>query len=90
MASYKIIWKASAGKEIYNLPRTIIPKIFNEIASLAENPRPVGSRKLRNSKNNYRIRFGDYRVIYSIFKDILIIEIIKIGHRKDIYDKLFR
>lgn len=90
MASFKILWKTSAGKEIYKLPKKDVPKILNTVASLAKNPYPAGSRKLRNSKNNYRIRVGDYRVIYSVYQNILIIEIVKVGHRKDVYDKFDR
>ena len=90
MASFKIIWKQSAGKEMYKISRKDVSKILDAVAGLAENPHPVGSRKLRNSRNNYRIRVGHYRVVYSIYQNILIIEIVKVGHRKDVYDKFFR
>ena len=90
MAFYKIIWKASAAKEVYNLPKSIIPRVFGAVAALAENPNPAGSRKLRGSKNNYRIRLGDYRIIYSVYKNMLIVEVVQVGHRKNIYDKFFR
>jgi mRNA interferase RelE/StbE len=85
MASYKIEWKQSAKKEIRKLDKTVIPKILEAVAVLAENPRPRGSKKLRETEHTYRIRVGDYRVIYSIFSSVLTIEIVKVGHRKDIY-----
>jgi len=75
---------------MYKISRKDVSKILGAVAGLAENPHPVGSRKLRNSRNNYRIRVGHYRVVYSIYQNILIIEIVKVGHRKDVYGKFFR
>ncbi|GAI91672.1 unnamed protein product, partial [marine sediment metagenome] len=61
--------------------------ISNKISSLAENPYPEGYKKLKGSENDYRIRIGNYRIVYSIYNEILTIEVIKISHRKDIYRK---
>ena len=85
MDCYKIIWKSSAKKELKKLPQRIIKNIILNIEKLPLIPRPIGSNKLMGTKHTYRQRVGDYRVIYSIEKDQLIIEIIRIGHRKDIY-----
>ena len=85
MDCYKIIWKSSAKKELKKLPQRIIKNIILNIEKLPLIPRPIGSKKLMGTKHTYRQRVGDYRVIYSIEKDQLIIEIIRIGHRKDIY-----
>ena len=66
----------------------MIPKILEAVAELAQNPYPIGGKKLRGTKHTYRIRVGDYRVVYSILSNVLIIDIIKVGHRRDIYRRL--
>ena len=85
MVSYKIEWKQSARKEIKKLGKKTVLRIIQHIEKLAENPLPVGSRKLHGAEYTYRLRVGNYRVIYSLYSDILTIEIIKIGHRKEVY-----
>ena len=85
MDSYRIIWKNSAKKELKNLDKAIIPKILSKIKELAENPYPSNSKKLVGSVSNYRLRIGEYRVIYTISSSNLIIEIIKVGHRQGVY-----
>ena len=87
MASYKIEWKRSAVKELRDLPKNAIERILKVVGQLGANPYPAGVRKLVGSEHTYRIRQGDYRVIYTITASSLIIEIIRIGHRKDIYDR---
>ncbi len=88
MASYKILWKKSAVKELNNIDQQIIPRIISAVENLSDNPFPSGVKKLLASDFTYRIRVGDYRIIYSIFQNRLVIEIIRVGHRKDIYRKL--
>jgi mRNA interferase RelE/StbE len=85
MATYRIEWKSSALKEIKHLDRSIIPRIIAAIESLSNIPRPSGVRKLQGSDQSYRIRVGEYRVVYEIVDKILCIVIIRIGHRKNIY-----
>lgn len=82
---YKIVWRNSAIKELKTLPKKQIKLIINKIDSLSRNPFPHGNVKLTNSENSYRIRIGVYRVIYSVFKKILTIEIVRVKHRKDVY-----
>jgi mRNA interferase RelE/StbE len=83
---YKITFKNSAQKELEALPKQAIKKIVVAIDGLAEDPRPAGVKKLKNSKEDlYRIRAGDYRVLYSITDVIRIVTIIRIGHRREIY-----
>jgi len=84
MAKYKIEIKKSAVKEIEHLPRKEIKAILVTIASLSENPRPHGCKKL-SGQEKYRIRCGDYRVLYSIEDKVLIVFVVKVGHRKDVY-----
>ncbi len=88
MAYYQIKWKNSAKKELKSLAKEIIPKIIKTVESLAENPYPNGIKKMVGSNNTYRIRVGEYRIIYNIESNLLIIEIIKIGHRQGVYKKI--
>ena len=85
MASYRIEWKRSAAKELKKLPPEIIKRILAAVESLAGNPLPDGVKKLTGSHHTYRIREGMYRIIYNILSDVVVIEIIKVGHRKDVY-----
>ena len=83
---YQIIVTQSAAKEIKELPKSHISAVWSKIRSLASNPRPSGSKKLTGSNNKWRIRQGDYRIIYSIENDILTVSIVKVKHRRDVYD----
>lgn len=85
MGSYKIEWKQSARRELRNMDRVVIPRILAAVAALADDPYPKGSKKLMGSEHTYRSRVGDYRVVYSIRAALLIIEVIRVGHRKDVY-----
>ena len=84
MGRYSIEIKRSAVKEIERLPRHDIKAVLDAIASLAENPRPHGSKKL-SGQEKYRLRCGNYRILYSIEDDVLTVFIVKVGHRKDVY-----
>ena len=85
MASYRIEWKNSAYKELQKLPRPTIVKVVAAISDLSNDPYPSGVKKIIGSERSYRIRVGDYRVIYEIVEDKLIIEIVRVRHRKDVY-----
>ena len=85
MASYKIEWKSSAAKELQRLPKKTIVNILDRVNQLAYNPSPAGVRKLIGTEGIYRIRSGDYRIIYQVLESKLIIEIVRVGHRKDVY-----
>ncbi len=85
MANYRLKIKNSAEKELAKLSVRAILIIRDDIKVLTTNPFPPGFKKLKGFKNIYRIRSGDYRIIYIIHQGILIIEILKIGHRKDAY-----
>ncbi len=87
MESYRIEWKRSAIKELKRLPREAVRRILQVVEPLARDPYPLGIRKLVGSEHIYRIRVGDYRVIYNVQESILVIHIIRVGHRKDIYDR---
>lgn len=85
MASYQIEWKSSANKELQRLPKQIIGRVLRSVEQLANEPFPVGVTKLTGTDQSYRIRIGDYRVIYTVENEILRIEVIRVGHRKDVY-----
>ena len=86
MASYRVKIKSSAQKEIRKLPgKELRDKVVDIINSLYTNPLPDESKKIKGSKNIYRIRQGTYRVVYQIYKDQLLIIIIRVRHRKDAY-----
>jgi mRNA interferase RelE/StbE len=84
MAEYRITIKTSAAKELEDIPQKDLQKVIKRIRSLAKDPRPHGSRKL-SGKEQYRIRQGDYRIIYSVEDKKSLIDIVKIGHRREIY-----
>lgn len=83
--SYKIVWKQSAVKELKQIPPKMIGRIVADVENLSEDPHPPGTRKIIGTQNTYRIRIGDYRVIYQIIDQVLIIEILRVAHRKEVY-----
>jgi mRNA interferase RelE/StbE len=88
MGSYKIEWKRSAEKELRAIDKQHIPKIIEAVESLANNPFPSQSRKLRVVEKSYRIRVGPYRVVYQIDVERGMLTIYHVRHRKDIYRQL--
>ncbi|MCF8232442.1 MAG: type II toxin-antitoxin system RelE/ParE family toxin [Bacteroidales bacterium] len=84
MADYTVRLTRKAEKQLDKIPYEDVRKILNAIGYLAHHPRPQGSKKLKD-REAYRIRQGDYRIIYEIYDKLLVIEVIAIGHRKDIY-----
>lgn len=86
--TYTISFKETARKELYSLPNKFLKKISTAIDALEANPRPNGVKKLKGQGENlWRIRVGDYRVIYLIDDVVTIVNIRKIGHRSDVYKK---
>jgi len=85
MASFEIRWKQSAGKELKKLPQSVIGRILPVVEALANDPIPANSVKLSGADHTYRIRIGDYRLIYNVLNRTLTIEVIRVGHRKDVY-----
>ncbi len=83
--TYSITIKKKAIKSLESLPKIEVVKINECIQQLKINPRPPQCKKLASKDELYRVRVGNYRIVYSIYDRNLIIEIIKIGHRKNIY-----
>jgi len=85
VASYKILIKRSAQKEIESVgTKKDRQRIISRIQSLAEDPQPVGGEKLSGSPY-FRVRQGLYRIVYEVQDDVLVVHIVKVGHRKDVY-----
>lgn len=82
---YSLDFSKQALKELEKINEPFYSNIKQAIFKLIENPRPQGYKKLKG-RTGYRIRTGNYRIIYDIFDNELIVDIITLGHRKDIYD----
>ena len=85
MASYSISIRSKALKELAKLPKKQQIAISKAIKALADEPFPHGHKKLQGNLEGYRIRVGDYRVVYNVVRHELIIDVIRIRHRKDVY-----
>ena len=85
MATFQIEWKKSALRELKQLDRKIIPRVISVVESLSTDPFPSGARKLQGSDNTYRIRVGQYRIVYEIFQARIVIVILRVRHSKDAY-----
>ena len=85
MAEYSIVFARSARKELEDLPQLLKTRILNRIEKLSANARPEGVRKLVGSEYLWRLRIGDYRVIYGVYDEQKLVDIIHIRHRRDAY-----
>jgi len=84
MTNYKIVIKQSVAKDLRPIPNKDVKHILQRIEQLAQDPRPPGSEKL-SGEEKYRLRQGNYRILYRIEDEILTVFIVKIGHRRDVY-----
>ncbi len=85
MASYRVTFKSSVEKDLRRVDKSQLRRIVSVIQELAIDPFPTSSRKLVGSEKTYRVRIGDYRVIYLVDTVELLVEVQKVAHRKDIY-----
>jgi mRNA interferase RelE/StbE len=85
MESFEIRWRNSVRKDLRGLPQQEVARVVAAVAELSGNPQPHGSQKLSGSERTYRIRVGDYRVIYEVFAESRVVEIQRVRHRKDVY-----
>lgn len=83
--TYKITLKKSAQKELTKLDRKIAERILTHVYLLAGNPYPPNAKQLVGMEHSFRLRVGDWRVIYTVENEQLVIEIIRIGHRREVY-----
>ena len=88
MASYRLLIKRSAAKELEAIAgKKDRERITQRILALAENPRPPGVEKLSGTSEKYRVRQGDFRIVYEIQDDVLIVYVVRIADRKEVYRK---
>lgn len=86
--SYTVEFKESAAKALKKLPKNAQRRIIEKLAGFEDAPPPVEETKLKGNNPFHRVRVGDYRIIYEIQNDILVILVIKIGHRRDVYKNI--
>ena len=84
MAPYRIIVKKSVSRDLRGIPKKDVRQILAAIASLADDPRPPGVKKL-SGQERYRLRQGNYRILYAIEDDKLIVCVVRVGDRRDVY-----
>ena len=87
VASYRVALTSSADKELKKLSCQWIARIVPHLDTLASNPRPSGCKKLKTGDREWRIRVGDYRVVYTIDETNLLVEVTRIRHRREIYER---
>jgi mRNA interferase RelE/StbE len=83
--AWRVEFAAKAEKQFRLLDRAVQRRLATEIDGLADNPRPYGAVKLAGGEDIYRIRMGDYRVVYQVRDRVLLVLVVRVGHRKDIY-----
>lgn len=86
MANYNLVFKKSVAKDLRSIPNKDVARLLQRMLALQENPRPVGSEKL-SGQERYRIRQGVYRIIYEVADEILVVTVVKVGHRKHVYKR---
>jgi mRNA interferase RelE/StbE len=82
---YEVYLERSAENDLKRLPATTFHRVLSVLETLAKNPRPSGCRKLAGSKSDWRIRIGDYRIIYEIDEKAKAVRIMRVRHRREVY-----
>ncbi len=85
MPEYNVSFRKSAEKDMRKLDARLQKRVFTAVEPLSRNPRPAGCRKLQGSDDAYRIRVGDYRVIYTVDDAVLIVAVERVRHRREVY-----
>jgi mRNA interferase RelE/StbE len=84
MASFDLRFKPSAAKDLRGIPRVDVERILARIEALRSDPRPTGCEKL-SGQERYRVRQGQYRILYRVAESELVVEVVKVGHRREVY-----
>ncbi len=87
---YRVVVEDNAARTIRKLPKDVQRQIIAKTEALASDPRPAGCQKLKGMEDLYRVRAGEYRIVYRIEDRILLVLIVSVGHRGDVYDRLRR
>ena len=82
---YRIEWRPAARRGLFWLERDAQTRVFRCVDALAGNPRPDGCRKLTGRENLYRVRVGDYRILYEVRDAVLVVLVVEIEHRREVY-----
>ncbi len=85
MSSYRIEFTTAAAKELRKLDPGIRRRILSGIAELEQDPRPAGCKKLAGESTAWRIRVGDYRILYEVVGNILVVTVVRVAHRREVY-----
>ena len=83
--SYSVLFLAAAARQVKKLPAPARSRVLRAVGELAVNPRPPGARKLVGEESAWRIRVGDYRVMYDVIDDELTVTVVRAAHRRDVY-----
>jgi mRNA interferase RelE/StbE len=86
VGSYRVALAASAEKELHALPGKIVARMIPHLEKLASAPRPPGCKKLKGGDNEWRIRVGDYRIVYVIDDTARTVDVTRIAHRREVYE----
>ena len=85
MARYELIYLPSIARDLHGLPKADVRRILAKTEKLRDDAHPLGSKKLEGHENRYRLRQGDYRILYSVDDVRIVVAVVKIGHRSDVY-----
>ena len=88
--AYTVESKPAAARALKKLAKGPQKRIAARIDQLADNPRPPGVEKLSGEQDYYRVRVGDYRIVYEVKENVLLVLVIRIGHRREIYQRVFK
>jgi len=85
MARYELRFKPSVAKDLRGIPKTDVRRILTRIKALCDDPRTPGCEKLAGGDELYRARQGTYRIVYAIHDEQIVVEVIRVGHRREVY-----
>ncbi|MFC4755413.1 type II toxin-antitoxin system RelE family toxin [Dietzia aurantiaca] len=85
--SYRVEFTSAAARQVRKLPRPARDRVLEAIEDLGDDPRPHGAKKLVGERTAWRIRIGDYRVLYDVFDSELTVSVVRAAHRREVYDR---
>jgi len=85
--SYRVELTTAAARQVRKLPRPARDRVIEAISGLREEPRPAAAKKLVGEQTAWRLRVGDYRVIYDVFDGVLLVTVVRAAHRREVYER---